>query len=90
MKGYITFYAKALRKFLHYIRIFITGHIYYPLCTKKGVKFLFISSTILVALIAVFLIIFTMIREYFINLIPVGYSLNTLSDWVPDKWDNLA
>ena len=90
MKGYITFYAKALRKFLHNIRIFITGHIYYPLCTKKGVKFLFISSTILVALIAVFLIIFTMIREYFINLIPVGYSLNTLSDWVPDKWYNLA
>lgn len=90
MKGYITFYAKALRKFLHNIRIFITGHIYYPLCTKKGVKFLFISSTILVALIAVFLIIFTMLREYFINLIPVGYSLNTLSDWVPDKWYNLA
>ena len=90
MKGYITFYAKALRKFLHNIRIFITGHIYYPLCTKKGVKFLFISSTILVALIAVFLIIFTMLREYFINLIPVGYSLNTLSDWVPDQWYNLA
>lgn len=90
IKGYIKFYAKTLRRLLHNIRIFITGHIYYPLCTKKGVKFLFMCSTVLVALVAAFLITVTMLREYFINLIPIGYSLNTLSDWVPDKWHNLA
>lgn len=90
LKGYIKTYVKAPRQLIHNARVFLTGHIYYPLCTKKGVKLLFICSSILVALLTAFIIALTACIKYFNGLIPVGYSLNTLYDWVPEKWYKFA
>ena len=36
------------------------------------------------------MLIITASAEYFTNLVPVGYSLNTLSDWVPSEWYDYA
>ena len=88
LKKQIKNYIKTLKQGLHAIRIFLTGHIYYPLCTKKGVRILFSCSTILVVLLTILMILIMAGIDYFKSLIPVGYSLNTLSDWVsPELYD---
>ena len=90
VKKHIKMYVKILKQVFGTIKSFLIGHVYYPLNTKKGVKILFSYSVVSVALLTVVMLIITASAEYFTNLVPVGCSLNTLSDWVPSEWYDYA
>lgn len=90
VKKHIKMYVKILKQVFGTIKSFLIGHVYYPLNTKKGVKILFACSVVSVALLTVVMLIITASAEYFTNLVPVGCSLNTLSDWVPSEWYDYA
>ena len=90
VKKHIKKYEKKLKKVLRTIKTFLIGHVYYPLNTKKGVKILFACSVISVALLTVVMLIITASAEYFTNLIPIGCSPNSLSDWVSPEWYDYA
>ena len=90
-KKHIKILCKAkefLKKLLHKIRVFFTGKIYYPINTRKGVKILFVCSSIIVTILTLIVIFIFASIEYFKDCVPVGYSLDTIHDWIsPNLYD---